>query len=128
MIKIISMWKRNPELTEAQCEDHYRKHHTEMAIKALADAPGFIRYAQNKVVRQTNIDFNDAETALQVDPEYDRIVELWFEDMGSFEKAMARPELAACLEDHPNFMNVKTKKSLVTIEVSETVVLDKKGE
>lgn len=127
MIKIMSMWKRNPDLTEQQCEDHYRRNHTELAIKALADVPGFIRYAQNKVISQTNIDFNDADTTRQVEPEYDRIVELYFEDQESFEKAMARPEMMACFNDHPNFMNVKTEKSLVTLEVSEVVVLDKQG-
>lgn len=125
MIKIMCLWKRNPKLTEKQCEDHYLKVHTKMAIEALADAPGFIRYIQNKVVSQTNIDFNNAGTAQQVEPEYDRIVELYFEDQESFEKIMARPEMAACLNDHPNFMNVKTTKSLVNLEVSETVVLDK---
>lgn len=123
MIKVISMWKRNPELTEKQCEDHYLEHHTKLAINALADVPGFIRYVQNKVVSQTNIDFNDVDTSRQVESEYDRIVELYFEDRESFEKAMARPEMAACLEDHPNFMDVNTLKSLVTLEVVETVVL-----
>jgi len=127
MIKIISMWKRNPNLTEDQCEGHYLSKHTELAVKALADAPGFIRYIQNKIISQTNIDFNDTNTSRQVGPEYDRIVELYFDDRESFEKAMARPEMAACLNDHPNFMNVNTAKSLVTLEVSETVVLDKNG-
>jgi uncharacterized protein (TIGR02118 family) len=125
MIKIMSMWKRNPELTEQQCEDHYLTNHTELAIKALKNAPGFIRYAQNKVISQTNIDFNNADTSRKVEPEYDRIVELYFEDMKSFEKTMQQPEMVDCLKDHSNFMDVNTKKSLITLHVSETIVLKK---
>lgn len=127
MIKIVTLWKRNPRLTEEECEEHYRTVHTALARKALENVPGFRRYIQNKVVNQTVYNFNDAARPEQVAPEYDRFVELYFDDMASLEKAMAAPEMQACLDDHPNFMDVRIPRSLVIYEVAERTVLEAGG-
>jgi uncharacterized protein (TIGR02118 family) len=126
MIKIISMWKRNPDITDEACEAHYRGNHTALAIKALTNAPGFRKYIQNKVVSQTICNFNDASNIEQVAPDFDRVVELYFDNRESFERAMATPEMQACFEDHPNFMNIGIPKNLVIWEVLEEIPLEEK--
>jgi uncharacterized protein (TIGR02118 family) len=124
MIKIISMWKRNPDITEEACEEHYLNAHTELAIKALAKVPGFRRYVQNKVISQTVYNFNDGENPAQVEPDFDRMVELYFDDKDALVKALESPEMKACYEDHTNFMNVCIPRNLVIYEVAEAIPLE----
>jgi len=126
MIKIVSLWKRNPNLTEKECEQHYQTVHTQLARAALGDVPGFRKYVQNKVVSETVYNFNDVENPAQEQPEYDRFVELYFDDIDSFNRAMARPEMKACFEDHPNFQNVNIARNLIIWEVEETIPLKRK--
>lgn len=125
MIKIVSMWKRNPDRSADECEQHYREVHTELAKKALANVPGFRRYVQNRICSQANYHFNDAHKPEQVEPEFDRFVELYFDDRESLEKAMSTPEMQACFDDHPNFMHVRTSKNLVIYDVIEEIPLER---
>ncbi len=128
MVKLVSMWKRNPDKTEEECEDHYLKVHTELAKKALANVPGFRKYVQNKVISQAINNYNDTANPEQVEPDYDRFVEIYFDDAESLEKALDTPEMRACYKDHPNFMNTKIPRNLVIYEVLEVIPLEKNDE
>ena len=126
MIKIVSSWKRNPNLSEEQCDKHYREIHTVLAKKALEKIPGFRRYIQNKVVRLVVYDYNQMDKPIEMEPDFDRSVELYFENREVLEKGFDTPEMRACYEDHKNFMDINRPASLKIYEVVEEIPLEKK--
>ena len=124
MIKFLFTWKKNPELTEEQCEQHYRTVHTELAKKALGQIPGLRRYVQNKVLRSVVHNYNQREP-VEVEPEFDRFVELYFDNIEAMGEAFSTPEMQACFDDHQNFMDTNIPASLKVYEVEEEIPLDK---
>lgn len=50
MIKLVSMWRHNPELGAQMSDEHYFQRHTPMALSLLSEIPGFLKYTQNSVV------------------------------------------------------------------------------
>jgi uncharacterized protein (TIGR02118 family) len=125
MIKFLFSWKNNPNLTEEQCDRHYLTIHTELAKRALKDAPGLIRYVQNKVVRYTIINYNQCDNPIEAKPDFDRFVELYFDDKESMERAFSTPEIKACFDDHRNFMDTSIPESLKIYEVIEGIPLER---
>jgi len=125
MIKILLTWNRNPNLTEEQCEEHYLTVHTELAKKALKNGPGLRRYVQNKVVRHTIINYNECDTPIEAKPDFDRFVELYFDNKESMERAFNTPEIKACFDDHKNFMETDTPANLKIYEVVEEIPLER---
>jgi uncharacterized protein (TIGR02118 family) len=126
MIKIVSTWKRNPNLTEEQCDEHYRKVHTGLARKALEKVPGFRKYVQNKVVRLVVYDYNQIDKPIEKEPDFDRSVEIYFDHEEGLEEGFNTPEMKACYDDHKNFMDINRPASLKVYEVIEEIPLGKK--
>jgi uncharacterized protein (TIGR02118 family) len=115
MIKVLFTWKKNPNLTEEQQENHYIKIHTPIAKKALGTAR---RYSQHKVLKQTV--YNQAGEAIEVKPEFDRFVVLWFDSREAMEQAFASPDMVAANQDQKNFMD---ETSIKIYEIDETIVI-----
>jgi len=125
MVKVISTWKRNPNLTEEQCEEHYRKVHTELAKKALSKASGLRRYVQNRVVSHVQYNYNDMDNPVEADPDFDRCVELYFDNREAMEEAFSTPEMKACFDDHKNFMDIDIPANIKVYEVVEEIPIDR---
>ena len=125
MLKLLITFKRNPHLTEKQCDEHYRTVHTELAKKAMGQIPGFRRYVQNKVIRHIVYDYNDWTAPKERMPDFDGFVELYADDKVAMEKAFSTPEMQACFDDHRNFMDVNIPASLRIYEVIEKIPLEK---
>ena len=126
MIKFLFTWKNNPDLTEEQCDQHYRTVHTELALKGFRKATGLRSYVQNKVVKHTLVNYNECDNPVEAEPDFDRFVELYFDDRESMEKTFSLPEIKACFEDHKNFMDVNIPANLKIYEVIEEIPLERK--
>jgi uncharacterized protein (TIGR02118 family) len=123
MIKMVYTWKDNPALTPAQCEEHYREVHMELARQAYRGAPGFRALRYNRVRRHLVNDFNSA-VPREEPSDIDAFVELYFDDRASLERAFERPELSKMFDDHENFMAVNTAANVHIYEVDETTILE----
>jgi uncharacterized protein (TIGR02118 family) len=123
MVKFTFTWKKNPDLSEEECERHYRTVHTQLARMAFQNIPSFRKYVQNKVRSCVVYDFNKWGEAHAAEPEFDRFVDLYFDSKDELEKAFATPEMKACFEDHKNFMDTNVPANVRVYEIEEVVPL-----
>jgi len=115
--------KKNPDLSEEEVERHYQTVHTELARNAFRNIPGFRKYVQNKVLSHTVYNFNQWGKAELAEPEFDRFVELYFDDVETLAKSFETPEMKACFDDHKNFMDINRPANIKVYEVGELVPL-----
>jgi len=104
MLKFMVVLYRRPDLSGQQFERHLREVHGPLARKL----PGLRRYVQNYV----------SDDAKRDHPGWDAIVELYFEDRQSMEKAWATPEGAASDADLPLFADLTRTTWSVVEEVT----------
>lgn len=126
MVKYLFTWKKKPNRTERECEQHYRTEHTRLAKIALGQIPGFRRYVQNKVLNHTVYNHNQWGRPQEATPEFDRFVELYFDDKEAMIKAFDTPEMRACFDDHVHFMDTGIPANIKVYEIEEVIPLEKK--
>lgn len=109
MIKTISLAHRKAGLTREEYNKYWLETHGPLAAKLI---PGIKRYVQNHFISVPGMEF-----------EGDGIVEMWYDDVESWQKSMEAirnsPELA---RDGANFAEMR-KGNLWVVE--EHVILDK---
>jgi len=104
MLKFMVVLYRRPDLTPAQFRQHLEKIHAPLARKL----PGLKRYRQNHVAADPS----------RPHPEWDAIVELYFDSWESMEAAWASPQGAASDADLPLFADMARTTWSVVEEVT----------
>ena len=99
MFKMVILLKKKPTYTEEQFAKYWLEMHAPLAKKM----PGLRRYVVNIVKRPPNRE-----------PDYNGVVELWFDDIGSMKKAFASAEGIATQKDTESFT-----ASLTTMYIDE---------
>jgi hypothetical protein len=122
MIKLVMSWKNNPHLSAEEADRHYEEVHTKLALAMIADKPEALAYVQNRVFASMAVDFNDPATMHEEPPQFDRYMEVYFEDVESMTAAMSRVGNVDPFADHPNFMDVDTPASLRVYHVESRVI------
>jgi uncharacterized protein (TIGR02118 family) len=90
LIKLLSLLTRKPHLTHEQFVDHWLNVHGPLALSV----PGVRRYVQSHIMdRLTRPDIPETDVAV------DGIAELWYDDMASFQRAAASPEMKRLTDD-----------------------------
>jgi EthD domain len=116
-------WKNNPRRTPEECESHYVNQHTRLALASIDAGSGLRRYVQNRVTACTWHNFNSPQPELgQAD--FDRYIELYFDDASAMERSFAETDMSAIFADHENFMDTEIAGSLRVYQIEETVVVD----
>ena len=92
MLKFMVVLYRRPDFTPEQFHNHLEKIHAPLAKNLL----GLKAYKQNHVTRDSN----------RKHPGWDAIVELYFENRDSMEKAWASPQGIASDVDLPKFVDM----------------------
>ena len=103
MIKLIYCFRKRPELTEAEFDTYWRDVHGPIASRI----PGLRLLVQSRALRIPG----DVRP-----PDFDGVVELWFDDAESLLRARASPEWRASGLDEPNFLDPASAAYLVTEE------------
>ena len=100
MIKIMALLTRKPHLTHEQFVDHWLNIHGPLALAV----PGVRRYVQSHIAGSlSRPDIPDTEV------EIDGFAELWYDDMDSFRRAAATPEMKTLTDDGALFIGrIKT--------------------
>ncbi len=88
LFKMIILLKKRPGLTEDDFVKYWLETHAPLAQKM----PGLRRYVVNVVKRPPNRE-----------PDYNGLVELWFDDIDSMKRAFNSPEGKATQKDTENF-------------------------
>jgi uncharacterized protein (TIGR02118 family) len=95
VIKLLSLLTRKPDLTHEQFVDHWLNIHGPLALAV----PGIRRYVQSHITgTRSRPDIPDT------DVEVDGIAELWYDDMDSFARAAATPEMKRLTDDGALFI------------------------
>jgi uncharacterized protein (TIGR02118 family) len=95
MIKFVGLLTRKPHLTHEQFVKHWLEIHGPLAHAV----PGIRRYVQSHIVGvRTRPDIPET------DVEVDGIAELWYDDLESFERAAATPEMKRLTDDGALFI------------------------
>jgi len=121
MIKVVMTWKRNPRRTPEECERHYLDQHTKLALASIEAGTGLRAYVQNRVVGCQWHNFNSPES-VEGEPDFDRYVELYFDDAEAMATSFAGADMTAIFADQVNFMDTEIEGSLRVYAVEETVV------
>jgi uncharacterized protein (TIGR02118 family) len=111
MIKTIALAYRKPGLTREEYNRYWREEHGPLAARLI---PGVKKYVQNHFIEVPGQKY-----------EGDGIVEMWYEDIESWQKAMqAIGSSEELMKDAANFCRMGRGGSWV---VEEHVILDKTG-
>jgi uncharacterized protein (TIGR02118 family) len=95
MIKFVGLLTRKPHLTHEQFVKHWVEIHAPLAHAV----PGIRRYVQSHIFgTRTRPDIPET------DVEVDGIAELWYDDLESFERAAATPEMKRLTDDGALFI------------------------
>lgn len=121
MYKVVFMWKDKPDRTVEELDRHYLEEHTPIVLRKIAELPGFRGYIQNRVIESHAHDFNSLQ-ARRADADFDRSVELYFDDEASMRAVSMNPE---AFTDHVNFMDVDRPSSLRVYVVDERIAANK---
>lgn len=104
MLKFMVVLYRRPDLSESEFRRHLREMHGPLAQKL----PGLRRYVQNYV----------SDDPRREHPGWDAIIELYFDDWQSMERAWDSPEGKASDADLPLFADLKRTTWSVVEEVT----------
>lgn len=100
MIKIVGLLTRKDGLSHEEFVRHWFDVHGPLALAV----PGIRRYVQSHITgTRTRPDIPETEVAV------DGIAELWYDDLASFERAAASPEMKRLTDDGALFIGrIKT--------------------
>ena len=104
MIKFMVVVYRRSEMTYGEFRQHLEKVHGLLAM----NLPGLRKYVQNYV----------CDDPKRKRPEWDAIIELWFDDWETMEAAWASPQGAASDADLPAFADLSRTAWSVVEEVT----------
>jgi uncharacterized protein (TIGR02118 family) len=104
MLKFMVVLYRRPDLNSAQFRQHLEQIHAALARKL----PGLKRYKQSHVIADPS----------RPHPEWDAIVELYFDSWDSMEAAWASPQGAASDADLPLFADMTRTTWSVVEEIT----------
>ena len=104
MLKVVFLVHKRPDMDLEEFRRHWRE--TQGALAARI--PGIRKYVQNYSV--------GAPTGGAAP--YDGFAEVWFDNEGAFEHAMATPEAQAAIADLPNFLDAESMQSFVVDEIN----------
>ncbi len=104
MVKLIYCITRKDGMSIDEFQRHWREVHGPIAARL----PGLRRYVQCHTLPQLY--------ALENAPAYDGAAELWFDDLGAMQRAMASPEVRAAREDERNFIDHSRVFAIITEE------------
>lgn len=99
MFKIMTLLKKKPEFSDEEFARYWLETHASLAKKM----PGLRRYVVNIVKRPPNRE-----------PDYNGVVELWFDDQASMKRAFTSPEGVATQNDTEVFAS-----GLITMYIDE---------
>jgi uncharacterized protein (TIGR02118 family) len=103
MFKLIILLKKKTGFTDEQFATYWLETHAPLAKKM----PGLRRYVVNLVVSPPN-----------KDPDYNGVVELWFDNVDDMKKAFSSPEGRATQKDAETFT-----ASLTTLYIDERSIM-----
>ena len=103
MFKMIILMRKKQGMSDEEFADYWLRTHAPLASKM----PGLKRYLVNTVQRPPN-----------KEPEYQGVVELWFDDKESMKNAFASPEGRSTQQDSQSFTSLMT-----TLFVEEHVIV-----
>lgn len=118
MVKVVVLLKRKAELTLAEFIDHYETVHAPLAARLSTRA---LRYERHYLHPIPNL----VEGGPTVEPEYDVITEIWYDDLDAFtaeqRAARDRPDLVAAViaDEKLLFDRAKTRVALAEDHVSD---------
>ena len=107
MIKIISLIKKKPGLTDEEFYQYWKEKHGPLAVKVI---PGLRKYIQNHPVRLPSVKY-----------EMDGIVETWFDNLEACQDFMTwrkSGEAKVLLDDEDKFVD----RSMVRYIVEEHII------
>ena len=100
---MIILMKKKDSLTDQEFAKYWLENHAPLAKKM----PGLRKYVVNVVRRPPNRE-----------PDYDGVVELWFDDTGSMKKAFTSTEGLATQKDTESFTS-----KLITLYIDEHTIV-----
>ena len=109
MLKMIAMMKRKPGMSPQEFARYWREEHAPLGFEVLPDDIPIRGYIQNYTHRTEG----DSE------PEFDGVVEVWFDDMETFQRWFTwflSDGAKRMRDDEANFMDSSSVKLLVMDE------------
>src|SRR6185436_19759891 len=103
MIKLIYCFRKRADLSDEQFATYWRDVHGPIG----ASIPGLRRFVQSRAIRLPG----DARP-----PDYDGVVELWFDDAEALQRARASDAWRRASADEPNFLDSSSTAYLVSEE------------
>ena len=116
MFKIITLLKRRPGMSMAEFIDYYDKSHRLIGEKYLGGKA-------TRYVRRFLHPFPNPITGETPEPEFDVVMEIWFNDRASFEATMASlgaPEIAAEIAEDEEKLFDRSKNRTFWVEEHES--------
>jgi hypothetical protein len=104
VVKLVLLFRYAADRPREESEQHYLTFHTAKAIELFKESPGFLKYVQNRVVKHMEFR-NNSQPGVEVEPAYDRSIELFFTDAEAMKECFSHPVLRELWDDHPNFMD-----------------------
>lgn len=122
MLKVITFLKRRDGMTREEFRNYYEEHHAPFGVKLLL--PEVRRYFRRYVNPMQHPISGETEAGF----DYDVVMETWFDDKASFDRAMARlssPEIAAAIaEDEERLFDRGRIQSVIVDEVETELPCD----
>jgi hypothetical protein len=121
MFKIIMLLKKRADITRQEFIDHYDNVHVPLMHRLLPQ--GAAVHRRNFVVPKQGVGAG-AESAAAIERECDAIVEVFYEDLDTAERAMrclADPQLRSLMEQDENKFILPGSIRRYVVEVHETV-------
>ncbi len=105
MIKVIYCFRRRAGMSEEAFNDYWERVHGPIGARL----PGLRRFVQSRAISIPD----DARA-----PDFDGVVELWFDDVAALLRARSSAEWERSGLDEPNFIDPRSTAYLVTVERS----------
>ena len=123
VIKLIELFRYNPNISIEKQEDHYLNHTTNALNRPLLRGmSGLVAYRQGRIVEAFRNDFNDPRP-IPISPPYHRYAELVFRDRAALLANMQSPDaLQPYYADHVHFMETDVPGNLVSYIAEEQEV------
>jgi len=120
VIKLIEMFRYNPNIPVEKQDEHYLNYTTNaLNLPLLRSMSGLLAYRQGRIVEAYRNDFNDPKP-IPINPPYHRYAEVVFRDREAMLANMLSPEaLKPYYADHVHFMETDVASSLVSYIAEE---------
>jgi uncharacterized protein (TIGR02118 family) len=117
MIKLVFCARRNPDMSRAEFQEYWLKHHGPL-FQRFADTYRAVRYVQSHTMDSPLNEHMKKSRGLA--EEYDGVGEIWWESEADFITAINSPEgqklRALFIEDEAKFVNLSASTAFFTVE------------